>query len=241
MKSGLIGPLAFCRLDESLTGRIARSERLGSLLLEAFTWLVIGAAVYGAVLGGWRSGLQGLYAAVKLPLLLIAIVASSASANAAFAKLTNTRLTVGQVVCCSLVSMSILAIILASVSPVSALIASSTERFGETLRGWPGPESSVARRKSQWLLAMHVLVIGTAGSIAIWRMRGLLFRLVGSRLEAARLFWLCLAVQILVGTQLSWILRPYLGKPWIPVEFFRPDAFRGSFFEEIGRWWTSAS
>ena len=236
MSRGPIGPLAFCRLDEGLTDRIAGGQQLGALLLEASLWLLIGAALYGAVLGGWRSGLQGLYAAIKLPLLLGAIVASTASANAAFAKLTATRLGVTQILCCSLVSMSILAIILASLSPVSALIAFSTERFAETLLGQSGPESFIARQKSQWLLATHVFAIGSAGLLAIWRMRGLLDRLVGSKREAARLFWLCLSVQALVGTQLSWILRPYLGKPWIAVELLRPDAFRGSFFEEIGRW-----
>ncbi len=39
-----------------------------------------------------------------------------------------------------------------------------------------------------------------------------------------------------VSLLLSWILRPYLGKPTLPVQFLRDGALQGSFLEEVGRW-----
>ena len=40
-----------------------------------------------------------------------------------------------------------------------------------------------------------------------------------------------LAGNMFLGCQLSWIMRPFIGSPGLPVEFFRSDAFRGNFYE----------
>ena len=39
----------------------------------------------------------------------------------------------------------------------------------------------------------------------------------------------------LVGAQMSWVLRPFIGNPSMPVEFLRADAFHGNFYETLFR------
>jgi hypothetical protein len=104
--------------------------------------------------------------------------------------------------------------------------------------GQHGPAIGRAVENAHFLLAYHVTIIGAAGLISLQRLRGLLEALIGSRQRALQFFWLWLVLQAFVGTQLSWILRPYLGKPTLVVQFLRADAFQGSFFEEVLRWLT---
>jgi hypothetical protein len=32
---------------------------------------------------------------------------------------------------------------------------------------------------------------------------------------------------------LSWILRPFIGSPDLPLQFLRPDALHGNFYENV--------
>jgi hypothetical protein len=50
---------------------------------------------------------------------------------------------------------------------------------------------------------------------------------------ARRILFAWLSVNLLLGAQLSWILRPFIGTPSLPVEFLRADALHGNFFESI--------
>lgn len=236
MRSRIVGPLAFCRMGPDLTDRIQEHRDLLALLLEAGLWMATGSAVYGAVLGGWRAPLQGAYAAIRLPILLATLAAVTFAANGVFAKLSGSRLGLVQMLCCSMISMATLAIILGSLAPVSILISASTPSYGESLVGVSRSASMDAVRNAEILLAYHVMIIGVAGLISLRRLRSLFGSLIGSSEIASRLFWLCFLTLAVAGTQLSWILRPYLGKPQIPVAFLRPDAVSGSFSEEVARW-----
>ena len=57
-----------------------------------------------------------------------------------------------------------------------------------------------------------------------------LARLGGSRAVAFRVLVAWLAGNLFLGSQLSWILRPFIGSPTLPVEFFRKAALHGNFF-----------
>ena len=48
-----------------------------------------------------------------------------------------------------------------------------------------------------------------------------------------RIYWCWLISFALVGCQLSWILRPFVGSPFYEVQFMRPDALQRNFFEFI--------
>src|ERR1044072_3944843 len=56
---------------ELLLADLERGERLGRHLVRLVLVMTAGAATYGAALGVWHGGRQALYAAVKLPLVLV--------------------------------------------------------------------------------------------------------------------------------------------------------------------------
>ena len=73
---------------------------------------------------------------------------------------------------------------------------------------------------------------GVTGNIALFR---LLADLGGSRYTAGRILGAWLLGNMFLGCQLSWIMRPFIGSPGLPVAFFRPDAFHGNFYESTWR------
>ena len=50
---------------------------------------------------------------------------------------------------------------------------------------------------------------------------------------ACRFDVVALSTQENQNNQLVWILRPFIGLPNLPVEFLRPNAFQGNFFETV--------
>ena len=52
---------------------------------------------------------------------------------------------------------------------------------------------------------------------------------------ARRVLLSWLAGNLLLGSQLAWMLRPFIGSPKLSVQFLRPDFLRGNFFEAVGR------
>ncbi len=56
-----------------------------------------------------------------------------------------------------------------------------------------------------------------------------------SRTLAIKVLTAWLAGNLLVGAQLSWNLRPFIGSPDKPVQFLRPDPFKGNFYESVYR------
>jgi hypothetical protein len=57
-----------------------------------------------------------------------------------------------------------------------------------------------------------------------------------SKAVAARVLFAWLAVNLFLGSQLTWIARPFIGAPYLPVKFLREDAFKGNFYENV--YWT---
>ena len=79
---------------------------------------------------------------------------------------------------------------------------------------------------------VNVAVIAFAGVIANVRLVQLLERF-GGVIVARRVLLAWLAGNLFLGAQLAWNLRPFIGAPELPVEFLRPNAFEGNFFEAV--------
>jgi predicted membrane-bound spermidine synthase len=84
-----------------------------------------------------------------------------------------------------------------------------------------------------FILLAHVAVVALAGVTGNVRLFQLLAGLGGSKAVAFRVLLAWLAGNLFLGSQLSWILRPFIGSPTLPVEFFRQTAFHGNFFEAV--------
>ena len=100
---------------------------------------------------------------------------------------------------------------------------------------WNLPPMAGAARGTGYALIQlsQVAVIAFAGIVANFRLLQLLRHFAGSGAVAGRVLFAWLAGNLLLGTQLTWMLRPFFGTPSLPVEFLRSDALRGNFFEAV--------
>lgn len=229
---------ALCGLDSALLDRVQQSRDLGRIAGRAAAVVAVGGGVYGFAFGVWRSVEQGIYSALKLPLLLFAVVACCAVINGFLAQLLRAPVGIVKGLVSILLALAVAAALLGALAPVSLYLALAVP--GPTGAGFAssavaGADSFMLQRTAQYVLLYHIVIIGAAGVVGNLRLYRLLCRLTDSKAIASRVLWSWMAVDALVGTQLSWILRPYLCKPALPAALLRPDAFQGNFFEELWR------
>ena len=233
--TGWVRPIELCRMSPALVRRIAEGRDLGGVALFAIATLLAGTACYGLAFGLWRDPTQALFSAVKLPLLFVATVLASIVLNVLLAALCRAPLTFRQSAVCVLVGLATTAVVLAAIAPVAAFVSFTVAPPDPALVGHDGGEPAVieANRHAQALLLFHVGAIAIAGVMGNLRLFALLRKLTGRRDIAARVLVSWLAAELFVGSELSWLLRPFLGRPQFAVSFFTEDPLAGSFYEEV--------
>lgn len=187
--------------------------------------ILLGAGSFGAAMGSWRAPEQALYCAIKLPLVVLLTCLGNGLLNGMLAPLLGLNLTFRQSLLSVLMSFTLAAVILGGFSPVVWFLAWNTPSEAQQL------ENALAAHHI--LLLIEVAVIAFAGIAANARLLQLLRRLSGSAPVARRILFSWLACNLLLGGQISWILRPFTGSPNLPVVFLRGDALHGNFFEYI--------
>ena len=198
--------------------------RGGSGVCRPLLVVVAGSAVYGAVLGGWRGPVLAAYCAVKLPavLLLTGTVAFvfNLVAGASLGARAGARATASM----TLTAVAVSSLLLAAVAPVVLLLDLSL----------PAPGTD-ARTTHNVLYLVHVVVVGSsglAGVLALWR---IVRARLGSARTARRVVAVWVTVLGLVGGEVAWALRPFVGSVYEPVAFVRADALDGNVYEFV---WT---
>jgi hypothetical protein len=197
--------------------------RLRTLALTAAI-ILIGAGLYGAAMGWWRSPLQGLYVAIKFPLVILLTTLGNAVLNAMLAPLLGLNIGFRQSFAAILMSFAITAAILGAFSPLTAFLV------------WNAPPMTPDVKSTLtygFIKLTHVAVIAFAGIAGTVRLFQLLTQLGGSKTVARRVLFGWLAGNLFLGSQLTWIARPFIGAPQLPVVFLRDTAFRGNFYENV--------
>lgn len=188
--------------------------------------IMIGAGLYGAAMGWWRDPQQALYVAIKFPLIILLTTLGNGLLNGMLAPLLGLNIPFRQSGLAILMSFTIAAAILGAFSPLIAFLI------------WNAPPMSpeaLAGSTYSVIKLTHVAVIAFAGMVGNVRLFQLLARLGGGRAVAFRVLIAWLAGNLFLGSQLSWILRPFIGSPALPVEFFRTTALHGNFYENVFR------
>jgi len=201
------------------TGRV-KASRTGAWL----TVLVLGSGLFGAAMGWWRGPRQALFTAMKFPLVVLLTTLGNALLNAMLAPLLGVNIGLRQSLLAVLMSFTIAAAMLGSLSPLLACLVWNTP---------PIESGARAGRSHALILLCMVLMVALAGVLANLRLCQLLRRLGGSAGAARRVLVAWLAGNFLLGSQVSWILRPFIGSPGLPVQFLRDDPLNGSFFEAV--------
>ena len=202
----------------------AQDLRWGELLgLVAFVCGVC--ALYGAVLAGWRSPRLALYVAVKLPALFLGTMALVAVFNWMTASLSGSGLSFKSMVFTVFAAMASGCWILLGLVPVALFFLLS----GVSCSGTPA-ELQYAHNS---ILMTHIVILALAGIGGNAALRQGLRRVARPHCPTTGLFYAWLAAFAFVGCQLSWILRPFVGSPFFPVVFLRPDALDRNFYEFV--------
>ena len=186
--------------------------------------MVCGSAPYGAVLGLWRSPLMSLYAAIKLPLLLVATSVVTMSFNWVIARALSVRLSFLQVAVLTVGALAAASLVLAALTPVAWLFTVSAP-----------PASDQARATHNLLFVTHtglMTACGIVGSGTLWRtLSAVTHGAAGAR--ATYVAWLLMFG--FVAGERGWLLRPFVGSVYFPVAFLRWDSFDRNVYEFI---WT---
>jgi len=193
--------------------------------LLSIVTILIGTGLYGAAMGYWRSPLQGLFVAIKFPLIILLTAGGNALLNGMLAPLLGLNISFRQSFIAILFSFTILAAILGAFSPLIGFVLWNSPPMASDLR-----QQAVTYTAIQ---LMHVAVIAFAGVTANLRLLQLLRELSGNAAAARRVLLAWLAGNLFFGSQLSWILRPFIGSPGLDVEFLRKTAFEGNFYETV--------
>jgi len=182
-----------------------------------------GAGLYGATVGLWRAPLQSFYTTIKFPLLILLTAGGNAILNGILAQLLGSGLSFRQTSRAILMSFALTGLILGGLTPVSLFVLYNT----------PPLTSRATVLGHSLTLITHVAFIASAGLIANRRLFALLTIVCPARAIAGRVFLGWLTGNLLLGSQLAWVLRPFIGSPALKIEFLRPDPLRGNFYEAV--------
>lgn len=182
-------------------------ELVRALLVVA----TLGAALFGAVVGSSRGGVQIAYAAVKVPLLALGTLALSMPAFLAIARAAELSLTREAVVSLSLGAAARFSLVLAGLSPVVWLAEGAFGYHGLVL-------CVTACCGVAGLAGASLLFRGLSGAGRWGRAGGVGFALVFA----------------VLGVHVAWMLRPFVLQPGAgPVPFVRP--VEGDIFTAVAK------
>lgn len=201
------------------------TEQTARLTWFCLLAIVVGAGSYGAVIGSWREPLQAVYTAIKLPLVILLTTLGNALINGMLAPLLGLNTSFRQTFLIVLMTFAIACIILAALAPVALFLIWNTPALGR--------DTQLASLEYQFLQLTLATCIAYAGTIGNLRLLPLLSEWTASIRAARRVLLAWLAVNLLLGSQICWLLRPFIWDPARPIEFIGREYFRGSFFETV--------
>ncbi len=208
------------------------ASSMNAVIIQRNSWqlfvyvaaVVFGTSLFGAAMGSWRDPVQASFTAIKFPLVILLTTLANALLNGMLAPLLGLNIGFRQSLTAVLMSFTIAALILGAFSPLLLFLIWNTP---------PISQRELSISSHSFILLAEVAAIAFAGIAANLRLVQLLQRLSNSNKIARRILFAWLAGNLFLGSQLSWILRPFIGSPNLPVEFLRADAFHGSFFEAV--------
>ncbi|NQU23983.1 MAG: hypothetical protein HQ567_22095 [Candidatus Nealsonbacteria bacterium] len=205
------------RADDILRRRTRTVEAGGvpsSLVLLAVNVAVFG-MIYGAVLGtfggvGGERIWQVIYAAVKVPLLLSVTFLIGLPSFFVLNTLLGLRRDFAEAIRALVATQAGLAIVLASLAPLTAVWYASSGSYAAALR-------------------FNLLMFAVASLGAQVLLRGYYRPLIRRNRRHRWMLWTWLVIYAFVGVQMAWTLRPFVGDPNADVQFFRREAWGNAY------------
>jgi hypothetical protein len=197
-------------------GEVAEGVGLGAKLAHASWTLVVLSALYGAAAGAYAGLAQAAAAAIKLPFLFLGTLVICFPAFFVIQVLVGSRLRLAQVLALVLGALSLSAVLLGAVVPISVFFLFTGANY-------------------YFLTLLHVVIVlgaGLAGMAALHD--GLAFacekRGVYPR-KAMTIMKVWAVLFAFVGVQLAWNLQPFVGDRGQPFRWFRHN--EGNFYTAV--------
>lgn len=205
------------RSRESFFDEIRKSKKLSEKMKALLTSSFVFFAMYGFVMGighGWEQSISSL---IKLPILFLLTLAICGPSLHFFNILYGSKQSVQQTLTLILTAIATTSVLAASLAPISLFFIITGSSYG-------------------FLKLMHVVFLGVAGYQGMVFLRQATATVhedaseesVGRRRTVFRI-WLVLYA--LVGTQMAYLLSPYVGNPDRPFIFFRHGP--GNFYLDV--------
>jgi hypothetical protein len=184
---------------------------LGSLAIA----LVVYGMFYGAVMGmyggiGGPRVLQVVYSAVKVPILLVVTFLLSLPSFFVVNTLLGLRSDFSRVLQALVATQSGLTVILAALAPFTALWYISGSAYQVAIL-FNGGMFAVASVGAQWMLRRAYIPLARENPKHRWMLRT----------------WIL--IYVFMGIQMGWVLRPFIGDPHQPVQFFREGSWSNAY------------
>src|SRR5690242_12258081 len=199
---------------ERLSSRAERAPQLSALPILLLLMLGFG-MFYGGVMGTY-GGLEGdrpwqlVYSAIKVPFLIMTTFVLSIPSFYVINTLLGLRDDFPRVVRALLMTQAGLAVILTSLAPFTAFWYISGSAYQPAIL-FNGVMFAVASFGAQWMLRREYEPLVRRDVRHRWMLRTWIF------------------IYVFVGIQMAWVLRPFVGDPRAPVQFFREDSWSNAY------------
>ncbi len=186
-------------------------------LLGLAVVLCVFGMTYGGVMGSFagvfgQRFLQVVYSAVKVPLLLMVTFALSLPFFYVVNSLYGLREDFGKVLRALLATQAGVTVILASLSPLTILWYVSFDNYRAAV-------------------LFNTLMFAAASVLAQFILKRFYRPLIEKNPMHLRLLKLWITIYGFVGIQMGWTLRPFIGSPNSPTQFFRDEAWGNAYLE----------
>jgi hypothetical protein len=201
---------------ELFFAEVAEGEGLRRKLVHAL-WTLVGlSALYGAAAGAYASPAQAVSAALKLPLLFLGTLAICFPGFFVIQVLVGSRLRLSQVLALVLGALSLSAILLAAVVPITLFFLFTGANY-------------------YFLTLLHVVIVLGAGLVGMVALHDGLASACEKRgvypKKAMTIMKVWAVLFAFVGIQMAWNFQPFVGDRGRPFQLFRHN--EGNFYTAV--------
>ncbi|MHA3772572.1 hypothetical protein ACXR0O_13635 [Verrucomicrobiota bacterium sgz303538] len=206
----------FLGADDVLRGRSAPDESGKSVSWSrSAAYVVVFGCAYGALMGTFGGVTGGrlwmvLFSALKVPLLLLVTFLVCIPSFFVLNTLLGVRSDFQEVLNGLVATQAGLTILLLSLGPYTLLWYASFADYNAAL-------------------FFNALIFGTASVAAQWLLKRYYRPLIARNARHRVLLRIWIVLFAFVGIQTAWILRPFVGAPHLPPQFFRAEAWGNAY------------
>lgn len=206
----------FGDVDAILRGSPGRASDASSWR-RSVAFVIFFGCIYGALMGTF-GGVSGdrlwmvLFAAMKVPLLLVITFMVCIPSFFVLNTLLGVRDDFAEVFRGLVATQAALTILLFSMAPYTLLWYASFADYNAAL-------------------LFNALIFGVASIAAQWVLRRYYQPLIARNPRHRALLSIWIILFAFVGIQTAWILRPFVGIPGLPAQFFRDEAWGNAYVE----------